>query len=165
VIAIVDNIRTLLAAWVGAAIFFSAVVAPGVFGVLRSFDLSNTNEIAGSIVSRTLSVINVSGFVLGLLLIVTTFALRKVYGRRALVLQVVLSAILAAATGAGEWIIASRMRGLRAVMRGGIDQVAIDDPNRLAFAALHGYSVAALSVAIIVAIVSLFVMSNRLRAK
>ena len=44
----------LLAAWFGAALFFGAVVAPAAFGVLRSFGLPNTNEIAGAIgVSRS----------------------------------------------------------------------------------------------------------------
>ena len=61
----------LLACWFGAALFFGAVVAPAAFGVLRSFGLSNANEIAGSIVTRSLSVVNIAGFVIALLLLVT----------------------------------------------------------------------------------------------
>jgi hypothetical protein len=59
--------------------------------------------------------------------------------------------IVAIATGLGEWVIAARMRGLRAAMHGQIDQIPLNDPNRMAFAVLHGYSVAALSVAMIAA--------------
>src|SRR6476620_6991164 len=59
----------LLACWFGAALFFGAVVAPAAFGVLRSFGLSNANEIAGSIVTRSLSVINIAGFLISLLLL------------------------------------------------------------------------------------------------
>jgi hypothetical protein len=151
----------LLAAWLGAAIYFSVVVAPSVFGVLRSFSLTNANEIAGTIVTRTLSVVNTSGFVLSLLLLITTFALKKNYGRTSLILQIALLMIVAVATGLGEWVIAARMRGLRAAMHGQIDQVALSDPNRIAFAALHSYSVSALGIAMIAGLLASFVIANR----
>jgi hypothetical protein len=61
-------------------------------------------------------------------------------------------------TAGGEWLIAARMRGLRAAMHGQIDQVPLTDPNRMAFAALHGYSVAALSVAMIAALIVVLLM-------
>jgi hypothetical protein len=151
----------LLAAWLGAAIYFSVVVAPSVFGVLRSFSLTNANEIAGTIVTRTLSVVNTSGFVLSLLLLITTFALKKNYGRTSLILQIALLMIVAVATGLGEWVIAARMRGLRAAMHGQIDQVALSDPNRIAFAALHSYSFSALGIAMIAGLLASFVIANR----
>jgi hypothetical protein len=151
----------LLAAWLGAAIYFSVVVAPSVFGVLRSISLTNANEIAGTIVTRTLSVVNTSGFVLSLLLLITTFALKKNYGRTSLILQIALLMIVAVATGLGEWVIAARMRGLRAAMHGQIDQVALSDPNRIAFAALHSYSVSALGIAMIAGLLASFVIANR----
>ena len=156
---VTNQIRTLLlAAWLGVAIYFSAVVAPSAFGALRSFGLPNAGEIAGTIVTRTLSVVNLSGVVISLLVLVTTFAARNAYKRAAFILQNVLLAMVAFATAAGEWIIAARMRGLRAAMRGQIDQVPLTDPNRMAFAALHGYSVAALSVAMIAALLVILLM-------
>jgi uncharacterized protein DUF4149 len=160
--AVVNQVRMLLlASWLGAAIFFSAVVAPSVFRVLRAFDLPNANEIAGTIVTRTLSVVNTSGFILGLLLIISMFVFRESYRRRSLVLEIVTLMILSLTTGLGQWVIAAKMRDLRAAMRLPIDQVALNDPNRLAFAALHGYSVAALGVAIIAALIAFFVIANR----
>ena len=153
----------LLAAWLGAAIYFSVAVAPGVFGVLRSFSLTNASEIAGTIVTRTLSIVNVSGFILSSLLLIPTFALRKNYGRVSLILQFALLIIVTVATGLGEWVIAARMRGLRAVMHGQIDQVPLTDPNRLAFAALHGYSVSALAIAMIAGLIACFVIANRFK--
>jgi hypothetical protein len=160
--AVVNQVRMLLlASWLGAAIFFSAVVAPSVFRVLRAFDLPNANEIAGTIVTRTLSVVNTSGFILGLLLIISVFVFRESYRRRSLVLEIVTLMILSLTTGLGQWVIAAKMRDLRAAMRLPIDQVALNDPNRLAFAALHGYSVAALGVAIIAALIAFFVIANR----
>jgi hypothetical protein len=56
------------------------------------------------------------------------------------------------------------MRGLRAAMAVPIDQVAISDPLRVAFQTLHGYSVAALSVAIIAALIAFFVIAQRRNA-
>jgi hypothetical protein len=160
--AVANQVRLLLLAlWLGAAIFFSAVVAPSVFRVLRALDLPNANEIAGTIVTRTLSVVNISGCFLGLLLIISLFVFRESYRRRSLVLEIVTLMILSLTTGLGEWVIAAKMRGLRAAMRLPIDQVALNDPNRLAFAALHGYSVAALGVAIIAALIAFFVIANR----
>lgn len=150
----------LLGAWLGAAIFFSAAVAPNVFGVLRSFDLPNAGEIAGMIVNRTLRVINVSGFFVGLLSIVLGIVLRKRIRRALLIVQIILLSLMSIATGIGHWIIAARMGELRIGFNKPIDQIAADDPNRIAFAALHGYSVAALSVAIIAGLIAFFVVGR-----
>ena len=151
---VISNIRmSLLAAWLGIAIYFSAVVAPSAFGVLRSFSLANASEIAGTIVSRGLSAVNKSGLFLGLLLLVSGPAVKKFYGRASFILQHALLIIVAISTAVGEWVIAANMRGLRVAMHGQIDQMPLDDPSRMAFAALHGYSVAALSVAMIAALI------------
>ncbi|HBB88427.1 MAG TPA: hypothetical protein DC047_12505 [Blastocatellia bacterium] len=159
-----NNLRLfLLALWLGAAVLFSAVVAPTSFRVLRGFNLPNAGEIAGTIVSHTLSVVNLSGFILSLILIGTAFVLKRNYSRGRLTVQLVLLAMMAVATAAGEWIIAARMRALRAAMIVPIDQVSLSDPKRVAFAALHGYSVAALGVAIIAALLLCVVIRNRSR--
>jgi hypothetical protein len=73
----------------------------------------------------------------------------------------ILLATMAITTALGEWVIAARMRALRAAMIVPIDQVSANDPKRVAFAALHGYSVAALGVAIIAAVLACFVVGNR----
>lgn len=157
-----NNIRLLLlASWLGAAVFFSAAVAPSAFRVLRAFNLPNASEIAGAIVTRTLSVVNTSGFILSVLLLITAFVLKGGYGRRAFILQTVLLVIVAVTTGVGEWVIAAKMRGLRAAMHTTIDQIPVGDPSRVAFDALHGYSVTALSIAIIAALIAFFVIANR----
>ena len=156
---IVNHLRiALLGAWLGSAIYFSAVVAPSAFGVLRSFSLANAGEIAGSIVTRTLYVVNMSGLLMSLLLLATAFTVRKCYGRASFILHSALLIVVTISTAIGEWVIAARMRGLRTAMHGQIDLVPLDDPNRIAFAALHGYSVAALSIAMIAALVAVVLM-------
>jgi hypothetical protein len=159
-----NNFRLfLLGLWLGAAVLFSAVVAPTAFRVLRGFNLPNAGEIAGTIVSHTLSVVNISGFVLSLILMVIALGLKRNHSRGRLTTQMVLLAIITITTAVGEWIIAARMRALRAAMVVPIDQVPASDPKRVAFAALHGYSVAALGVAIIAALLLCFVVRNRSR--
>src|SRR5262249_62102528 len=106
----------LLACWFGAALFFGAVVAPAAFGVLRSFGLPNANEIAGSIVTRSLSVINIAGFLIALLLLAILLLRRHSAGRMSFVVECICLAAIALATGVGHWVIAARMRGLRAAM-------------------------------------------------
>jgi hypothetical protein len=150
----------VLACWFGAALFFGAVVAPAAFGVLRSFGLPNANEIAGSIVTRSLSVINIGGFVIALLLLVTLFVWRNHASRWSFILELVCLGLIALATGVGHWFIAARMRALRAAMVLPIDQIAVDDSRRIAFNSLHGYSVNALSLAMIAALVAMILMAR-----
>ena len=159
-----NNVRLFfLGFWLGAAVFFSAVVAPTAFRVLRGFNLPNAGEIAGTIVSHTLSVVNVSGFLLSVILIVIAAGFKRNHSRSRLTAHLGLLTIMAIATALGEWVIAARMRALRAAMIVPIDQVSLTDPKRVAFAALHGYSVAALGVAIIAGLLVCFVVRTRSR--
>src|ERR1051325_8604178 len=135
----------LLACWFGAALFFGAVVAPAAFGVLRSFGLPNANEIAGSIVTRSLSVINIAGFLIALLLLLMLILRRNSSGRVSFIIECVCLVVIALTTAVGHWVIAARMRALRAAMVLPIDQIAADDPRRVEFGVLHGYSVYARS--------------------
>jgi hypothetical protein len=164
-VAAVSYVRVLLIAlWLGAAVFFSAAVAPSVFAVLRSFHLSNANEIAGSIVTRTLSIINTGGFLIGLLLLASAFLFRRTASPRAFRAEVISLLMIAVTTGVGQWIIAARMLGLRAAMGRPVDEVAQNDPLRVAFNSLHGYSVGALSIGILAGLVALLLIARRARA-
>ena len=153
----------LLACWFGAALFFGAVVAPAAFSVLRSFGLANANEIAGSIVTRSLSVVNVAGFLIALLLLLSLLLWRNSAGRISFIVECVCLVVIAIATGVGHWVIAARMRALRAAMVLPIDQIAADDSRRIEFGGLHGYSVNALGLAMIAALVALVLMARNLR--
>ena len=152
----------LLGLWLGAALLFSAVVAPGAFAVLRGYGLQNATEVAGALVNRTLSVVNVSGFIVSVVLIATAFLIRR-GNSRAFALELAALAIVAIATSAGHWVIAARMRGLRASLTVPMDQVPLNDPTRIAFSTLHGYSVTALSVAMIAALVAFALIAYRAR--
>jgi hypothetical protein len=153
----------LLACWFGVAVFFGAVVAPAAFGVLRSFGLANANEIAGSIVTRSLSVVNIAGFVIALILLITLILRRNYASRWSFIVECICLCVIALTTAVGHWFIAARMRALRAAMVLPIDQIAADDPRRIAFNSLHGYSVNALSLAMIAALVAMVLIARSLR--
>jgi hypothetical protein len=159
-----DTIKSsLLGAWLGAALFFSAVVAPATFGVLRQFNLSNASEIAGAIVTRTLTVINVSGFLIGLVLLAATLLWKRAGFSFGLLLQLLSLAVLTITTAVGQWVVAARMHALRTAMALPIDSLAVNDPRRQAFGDLHHYSVALLTAALIAAIVALVLFGVRRR--
>lgn len=153
----------LLSMWFGVALFFSAVVAPAAFGVLRSFAVPNASELAGAIVTRSLSVVNVAGFVVGIFLLLTLFVRRGSAGKFTFLAQAVCVGILVLATGVGHWVIAAKMRALRAGLSGPIDQIASTDPVRVAFNNLHGYSVNALGLAMIVALIAIVLIARDLK--
>ena len=162
--AIIVGLRLLLLGlWLGAALFFSAVVAPSVFSVLRAHNLPNVGEIAGTLVTRTLSVINVSGFIVSLFLMATVFAFRRGYAPRSFALEIVSLILVGVSTAVGHWVIAARMRALRVAMAFPIDQMPTESPARVAFNNLHGYSVTALSVAMIAAFIAFVLIAYRAR--
>jgi hypothetical protein len=156
---LLNDVRlVLLAVWLGAAVFFSFVVAPSAFLILRQFNLPNANEIAGALVTRLLSVINLTGFALSLFLIVATIGLAKYVGK--IYLQLSLFAVMGIATSVGHWLIAARMRALRLAMFP-IDRVSPDDPRKIAFDNLHHYSVMALALAMLAVVAALVIIRSR----
>lgn len=157
-VRLLHGLRLLAAAvWLGSAVFFSAAVAPSAFAVLPS------RELAGALVARTLSILNVGGFVLGLLLLAGAFAGRRLARWYAWIAEAAALAAVAAATFVGQFVISARMSALRAQMGKPIEEVAADDPLRVAFNALHSNSVTALSVAMLAAAVALFLIARRTR--
>jgi hypothetical protein len=155
-VRVTRDIRLLLIAiWLGASIFFSFAVAPTLFSVLP------LRELAGAVVSRSLAIINIGGFIVGLLLLASAFPFRKLVSKRAFALEVASLALLSLAAFVGKWVIGARMQALRAAMGRPIDEVSVLDPLRVAFNGLHGYSVTSLSVAILAGLVAFFLIVRR----
>jgi len=151
--AAVHAVRLLLIAmWLGAALFFSAAVAPSAFAVLAA-----SRELAGAIVSRTLSTVNISGFVIGVLLLLSA-TLFQAKRKAALRAEMIALAIVALATGAGQWIIRARLDQLRMLMKVPVDAVVANDPLRIAFGQWHVYSVMALGIALLAAFAAFVLM-------
>lgn len=156
--AVIADFRTLLLAlWLGAAIFFSAAVAPGAFAVLPS------RELAGALVNQTLAVLNYGGFGIGLILLASSYFSRQNLSRVRLWLEQGLLLIFTAAGAFGQFVIAAQLHALRRQFGRPIDEIPAGDPLRAAFNDLHGYSVAVLSLAMIAAFAAYFLLASRAR--
>jgi hypothetical protein len=147
----------LLGLWLGAAIFFGAAVAPNLFAVLRDAGLGNANELAGSVITRLLRIVNRSGFEISLFIIVTRYFTGRHERLRWRLGEMISLAIVAMMTAVSQWIISPKMLALRAAMGVTIDQASQNDARRMAFDNLHRYSVDVMGVALIAALMA-FVM-------
>ena len=146
----------LIALWLGAACFFSFAVAPSAFGVLPS------RELAGSMVSRTLLIVNLSGLIIGLILLASSFV--KQTGTKPFLIwaERLLLALLIAACAVGQFVVGSWLFYVRSQFGGKpIDEVPLDDPLRIQFNTLHEYSVWILVTAMVAALLAFFVIARK----
>jgi hypothetical protein len=152
------NLRVLLLGlWLGAACFFSFGVAPSAFAVLP------TRELAGAIVNRTLAIVNYSGFVIGLILLASAYISRQNASHGKFWFEQALLFLLTVACAFGQFVIAARLSSLRGQFDRPIDEIAVDDPLRIAFNDLHAYSVTILMTAMIAALITFFLLLGRTR--
>lgn len=152
------DLRTFLVAlWLGAAVFFTAAVAQSAFAVLPS------RELAGAIVNRTLAVLNYAGIITGLILLASSVLNKEKVNRLKLWIEQGLLLFLTAACAFGQFVIGARLHNIREQTGRPIDELAADDPLRIAFGALHGYSVLVLAFAMLAALVVYFLIARRSR--
>ena len=137
----VSPLAPLLSAWLGAAILFSAVVAPAAFAVLPS------RSLAGALVGRVLPVLFVAGVMVALIgLWLDRPAVGRLIGvRRAGLIVMVL------ACAAAQFVVAPRIERVRREIGGSIEQLPVDDARRATFGRLHVASVGWLGIAIVAA--------------
>jgi hypothetical protein len=139
----------LLAAWLGATIIVSAVVAPAAFAVLPS------RTLAGALVGRVLPPLFWCGVAVGL---AAAIIARRAHRRSAFAAALVI--VLASVVAQG--VVAPRIENVRESARGPIDALARDDARRIAFGRLHGVSVALLGLAGVAASVTLLLTARAL---
>lgn len=151
----VSDIRLLLTGlWLGAAVFFIAV-AQSAFAVLPQ------HELAGAVVNRTLSVLNYSGMAIGVLLILTSWIVRKETSRFWIWVERFLLLVLVAACAVGQFVIGLWLAMVKAQIGKPIDEVAADDPLRMQFDNLHEWSVWVLFAGMVAALLAFFIITNR----
>ena len=138
----------LLAAWLGAAILVSAVVAPAAFAVLPS------RTLAGALVGRVLPALFWSGIVIGILVAVIAFGVRV--GTAGTVSAIALSGACVIA----QLVISPRIERVRAAIGGPVDALDPSDPRRQMFGRLHAFSVAWLGIGCLAASITLIVTFN-----
>lgn len=127
---------SLLAAWMGLAIFIATVVAPAAFAVLP------TRALAGALVGRTLPVLFVLGGALGVLVIVLNHAMDAGW-------MVTTGAALLAAMCASALLVEHRLRRMLDDIGAPIESLSQTDARRVTFGRLHGVSVLLLGLAVV----------------
>jgi hypothetical protein len=113
-----------LGSWIGAMLFFSAVVAPAAFALLSS------PELAGRLVARSLRVLHLGGAGIGLALAILAWALGR--GRTLVWLPVLLAGVCLLS----HFGVSGAMAELRSPAA-----LEVAGGPRLSFAALHRLSV------------------------
>lgn len=123
--------------WVGGLVFFAFVVAPIAFNVLSS------KHEAGLMVSHSLAVLNTSGHICGLLILVSIVALwfrTDPNGRRFLPAEFVFVIAMMIAAAIVQHSVVPAMERDRIAAGGDIDAAPVDNPARLDFERLHSIS-------------------------
>ena len=132
--------------------FFSFVVAPSAFAVLRQ------QQLAGALVSRTLGALEIIGIIIGALLIAILIFSRE--RDRAFLYELIALAMMTVSMLASHFVVSRRMHELR-VSLGEIAQLAANDPARVEFDRLHQYSVWLMGFNILGAIALIVYLARR----
>jgi Domain of unknown function (DUF4149) len=143
----------LLAAWLGAALYFTVVVTRAAFAVLPS------RTMAGALVGQTIPVLFDTGMVVGAVLVATALFASSGATRTTLLAGGVAVVVLCALA---RFVIVARITRLRLSLPAAIDSLAVTDPARRAFGLLHALSVGALGLAMLTGIVAAVVLARSL---
>ena len=150
-----SDIRLLiLAIWLGAAVFF-IFVAQSAFAVLQD------REMAGAVVNRTLTLLNLGGIGIAVILLLTSIIGSAKVSRFWLWVERFMLLVLGAACAIGQFVIGYWLSSIRAQAGVPIEQLAQDDPLRVQFMLLHGYSVWVLVAGMAAALMGFFIIANR----
>ena len=144
----------LIAAWLGAAVFFVGV-AQSAFAVVP------TREIAGNLVSRTLAILNYSGLGVGVIVLLTSLIVPAGMNRISVWAERAFLLIFAAGCAVSQFVISWWMLLLRTQMGRPIDEVPADDPFRIQFNNLHEYSSWVMLTAMAAALIAFAIIAFR----
>jgi hypothetical protein len=146
----------VLAFWLGAAALFSVVVAPAVFAALP------TRTLAGAVVGRVLPSVFYAGMLAGVVVVWLRLAAGTGWSWRG---AETAGAAMIAACAIAQFVIAPRIERIREAIGGPIDVLAVDDPQRMAFGRLHGFSVGWLGLAMLAAAAAIVLVARGMSSK
>ncbi len=153
-IVVVEN--AALALWLGASVFFSAAVTPALFAVLP------TRTLAGIVVGRVMPSLLFAGLTIGTLVAALELLASGGAFSRA---RFACGVIVAGACAVAQFVIVPRIVALRESIGGPLESLAGDDPRRIDFGRLHGWSVAWLGVAMLASLVALVLSARALQSR
>jgi hypothetical protein len=130
-----------LGVWLGAEVFFGAILAPIAFSQLPPLFPNPAAGIhaAGMVVGSSLVRLHWMGLVCGLIFLAVLILARTHY--RAIIPQAVLVLVMMALTAYSQFSIIPRMDTARESVGGNVDAVAANNPGRQIFDHLHQTSV------------------------
>jgi hypothetical protein len=127
-------ILLLVVLWLGGVMFFP-VVAASAFGSIAD------THVAGTIVRKCLLALHYEGLFAGALIVVLLLIAQATGAlRRSVIAPVLVTLLLLGLTAFSQFWIIPRMEGYRIAAGGAIDAVDRNDPNRVAFNKLYGWS-------------------------
>ena len=148
-----------LVTWVGGILFFAFVLAPTVFhpGILPS------RQLAGAVVSRSLGILHSIGLACGIVFLfasivdlrVTTGYISPLAARNVLIYLMILLTLVS------MFGVSTRMLALRNDMVF-IDDVPQNDPRRVEFNRLHGWSTRLEGAVLVLGLAVIFLTARRL---
>lgn len=121
--------------WLGAMLFLTFILAPAAFAILES------RHQAGDLVTATLNVLHLSGYILGPLLFLVSLFTRPLRWRLLWGLRTTLLALITVSTIVSREVVGAKLLSLRRSMGVLTEKVPPDDPLRLLFHQWHQFSV------------------------
>jgi hypothetical protein len=149
---------------VGGLILFAFVLAPTAF----SPGLLPTRHLAGSIVGRSLDLLHYIAIVSGIVFLIASM----LYSRRAsgnvrpLAARHLLIVVMLLLTVISQFAISPKMHAIRAevgIINGGMDNLPADNPLRMQFDRLHGWSEKFEEAVLLLGLVALYTTAQALR--
>jgi uncharacterized membrane protein len=146
-----------LVVWIGGIIFFAFVVAPTVFRVLP------THQLAGNVVSRSLSLLHGIGVTCGVIFVATSMINSAVVSGSAqpFAARHVLICLMILLTLVSMFAVGARMEALKRDMVT-IDDVPQDDARRVEFNQLHVWSTRLEGTVLLMGLVVVFLTARRM---
>jgi len=147
-----------LVCWLGGLIFFSFVVAPTAFAVLP------TRHMAGAVVARSLGALHWIGIISGIVFLITSliYARMNTGNAHPLAARHILIFFMLVLTCVSQFGISSKMHAIRTAV-GEIDNVPVDNPQRIEFSALHVWSTRLEGSVFLLALIVAYLTSQQMK--
>ena len=149
-----------LVVWLGGLIFFAFVLAPTVF----SPGLLPTRHLAGSIVGRSLDLLHYIAIASGVVFLIASMLYSRMAtgNARPLAARHLLIVVMLLLTVISQFAISPKMHALRAEA-GVIDNLPLDNPQRMEFDRLHGWSEKFEEAVLLLGLAALYTTAQALR--
>ena len=149
-----------LVCWIGGLIFFAFVLAPTVFTIPGV--LPNTH-LAGNVIARSLSKLHWVAIASGLIYLISSMIYSRLLNGtiRVFSLRHVLLGLMLMLTLVSQFAMIPRMDALRAEV-GDFSTIAIDNPARIQFDALHAWSTRVEEAVLLLGLVAIYTTANAL---